>query len=312
MITLLASAALAAIIGMVIRAHALTVVKRIITGWVWLYSAAAPKEDRDGRRGEVSSHLHEMTNTLQKAGLAPGEIAIRMLEIWVMGWVDDMAWCAPFVPEVLADRVKRWSDTLRHFRVPKAMVAGIATLGLMNYSLFSSSNDQPLIAGLFTNGAVIAMTILLWKIKHPLARRIFNSWMGATAVVAVAAMVWVTVNFRLYEIVTFKILMLAMMMVLPVIIVVDKSWRNRLFKSRWWLIPVCWAPIVAGAFAGSLLIVHSVWPLLETLGAMILLALGMFMVCGAFGLAASALCWVGVKGSAGGLRLVASGIRRLR
>jgi len=311
-IALLASAALATIVGMVIRAHALAIVKRIITGWVWLYSAAAPKEIREGRRGEVSSHLHEMTNNLQKAGYPPGEIAVRMFESWVMGGVDDAAWCMPFIPKMLADRVRGWGDVLWHYRAPKAIVAGIATLGLIDFSLAASSNDPPLAAWFITNGVVIGMTILLWQTKRPLARRIFHSWMGATAIAAIVVMAWLTVNFRLYEIVAFKILMLAMMAILPVIIVVDKSWRRRLFKGRWWLIPVCWAPIVAGAFAGSLLISHSFWPLLETLGAMILLALGIFMVCGAFGLASSVLCWLGIRGSGGGLRLAASGLRRLR
>ena len=136
--------------------------------------------------------------------------------------------------------------------------------------------------------------------------------MGATAVAAVAVMVWLTINFRFYEIVTFKILMLAMVVALPVIVVVDKSWRSRLFKSRWWLIPICWAPIIAGAFAGSLLIAHSVKPLLEMWAAMALLAVGMLIVYGAIGLAAYVLCWLGIRGSAGGLWLMATVIHRLR
>jgi len=306
MIKFLAYSVLAAIIGIFISTHALTITKHIVMAWVWLYSAIAPKEDRDGRR--------ELINTHQKAGYAPREIAVRVLECGVIGMVDDMAWCIPFVPERLADladRIKGRSDTLRHYRIPNAMIAGVATLGLMNYSFFSS-NNQTLIDWLIMNGIVVVITVLLWKIRHPLVQRIFYSWMGVVIVAAIAVMVWVSIQYRLYEIMTFKTLMLAMVAVSPVIIVVDKSWRQRLFKGRWWRIVVCWAAIIAGSFAGSLLITHSIKPLLEMLAAMALFAVGMFIVCGIIGLAAYGLCWIGIRGSAGGLRLVASAIRRLR
>jgi hypothetical protein len=280
-------------------------------GWVWLYSAIAPKEDRDGRREEVLSHIYELITTNQKAGYAPGEIAIRILERWVMGMVDDIAWCMPFIPGVLADKVKGWGDTLRHYKMPSAMIAGVATLGLMNYSFFSS-NNQTFINWLISNGIVVVITVLLWQIKHPLVRRIFYSWMGIAMLAAVAGMVWVSIQYRLYEITTFKILMLAMVALFPILIVVDKSWRHRLFRGRWWLIAICWAPIIAGSFAGSLLIAHSVKPLLEMWTVIALLAVSMLIVYGAIGMASYFLCLLGIRGSASGLRLIASGIRRLR
>lgn len=314
MITFLASRVLAAFIVMFISTHALTITKHIVMGWVWLCSAIAPKEDREGRRREVLSHIHELINTYQKAGCAQGEIAIRLLENGVKGMIDDMAWCIPFIPERLvdlADRVKGSSDTLRYYRIPNAMIAGVATLGLMNFSFFSS-NNQTFINWLIANGIVVVTTVLLWKIKHPLVRRIFYSWMGVAMVATIVFMVWVSIQYHLYQIMTFKILMLAMVAVSPVIIVVDKSWRQRFFRSKWWLIVICWAAIIAGVFVGSLVIAHSIKPLLEMLAAMALLVLGIFIVCGVMDLAAYVLCWIGIKGSAGGLRLVASGIHRLR
>ncbi len=312
MIAFLASTVLAVIIGMFIRAHALTITKQIVMGWVRVYSAIAPEENREGRREEVLSDIYEQTNAHRKAGYAPGEIAIRILERWVTGMADDVAWCVPFIPRMLADRVKGRSDALRHYRVPTAMIAGVATLGLMNYSFFSSHNNQTFGTWLFANGVGLAMTVLLWKQKHPLARRILYSWMGIAMVAGIAVMAWLTINYRLYEVTTFKVLMLAMVAVLPTIIVVDKSWRNRLFRGRWWLIAICWAPIIAGSFAGSMLIAHDVKPLLEVWAAMALLVVGMLIVYGAIGFAAYVLCWLGIRGSAGGLRLMASGIRRLR
>jgi len=312
MIAFLVSTVLAAIVGMFIRTHALTITKQIVMGWVWLYSAIAPKEDRDGRQAEVLSHLHELINNHQKAGYAPGEIVVRILESWVMGMVDDVAWCIPFVPGVLADRVKGWGDNLRHYRIPAAMIAGVATLGLMNYSFFSSPNNQSFGTWLFANTIGIAITVLLWKYNHPLARRIFQAWIGIAMAGGVAVMGWMTIHYQLYAGMTFKILMLAMVAVLPAIIVVDKSWRQRLFRGRWWLIPICWAPIIAGALAGSLLIAHSIKPLLEMWAAMALLVVGMLIVYGLIALAAYVLCWLGIRGSEGGLRLVAAGIRHLR
>jgi hypothetical protein len=174
MITFLASAISATIVGMFIRAYALTISKQIVMGWVSLYSAVAPKEDRDGRRAEVSSHIFELTDTYQKAGYAPGDIAVRILEIWVMGMMDDLSWCMPFVPGVLADKVKGWGESLLHYRVPNTMIVGVATLGLMNYSFFSSPNSQPFGTWLFANTIGIALTVLLWKFKHPLAPEFFT------------------------------------------------------------------------------------------------------------------------------------------
>ena len=99
---------------------------------------------------------------------------------------------------------------------------------------------------------------------------------------------------------------------IPAVFVVDKSWRNRLFKGRWWLIVLCWALIVAGALAGSWVMAHDVTPLLETWAAMAMLAVGLLMGFGALTLVAGVACWLGIRGSSGGLRMVASGIRRLR
>jgi hypothetical protein len=124
-------------------------------------------------------------------------------------------------------------------------------------------------------------------------------------------MVWMTTHYHLYTSVTFKILMLALVAMLPAIIVVDKSWSNHLFRGRWWLIAICWAAIIAGSIAGSLLVAHSVKPLLEMWATMALLVVGMFIVYGAILLAAYVLCLLGIRGSAGGLLLLASGIRRL-
>jgi hypothetical protein len=311
MIAFLVSAVLAAMVAMVVRAHALTITRRIVMGWVWLYSAAAPKEDGDGRRAEILSHLHELTSDYQKAGYAPGEIAVRLLETWAMGMVDDVKWCMPFVPGVLADRLKGWGSSLQNYRIPATMIAGVGTLGLLNYSFFNSPNNHSFASWLSANAVGVAVAILLWKHHHPLARRIFQAWMGIAMVGAAAVLAWMIIHYQLYAITTFKVLMLAIVAILPTAVVVDRSWRRRIFGGRVWLVPICWAPIVAGALAGSLLIAHSIKPLLEMWGVMALMAVGVLIVSCLVALAGYVLCWLGIRGSAGGLRLLGAGIRHL-
>lgn len=314
MTAFIASRILAEFVVAFVNAHALPIANRIVIGWVWLYSAIAPKEDREGRRAEVLSHRHDLIDFYRGKGYTSREIAVLTLENMVRGGVDDMAWSILFIPNRLtglADRVKDQSEALRHYRIPSAMIAGVATLGLINYALFSSDN-RTLIHWLIANGIVVVITALLWKSRHPLVKRILYSWIGAAIVAAIAGMVWVSIQYHLYETMTFKTFLLAMVAVSPVIIVVDKSWRQRFFRGKWWLFIVCWAPFIAGSFVGSLLISGSIQPLLDMLGVIGMLALGMVILGGIIVLAAYGLCWIGIKGSAGGLHIVASGIRRLR
>ncbi|MBA7481480.1 hypothetical protein ES707_16954 [subsurface metagenome] len=299
------------IIGILVKTYLLPIVMRIVALRNWLY-VVLKSEEGEEHREEIMADIRDEIACYRLDGDSNDSIAVKIFIRLAKGMPSDTVGLMPFVPAMVSDKVNRWGDTLRHYRVPTAMIVGVATLGLMNYSFFSSPNNQAIGHWLLMNGIIIVMTILLWKLKHPLARRILNTWIGIAIVACIAIMAWLTINYRLYEIMTFKVLMLAMVAVLPTIIVVDKSWRNRLFGGRWWLIAVCWAPIIAGVFAGSLLVSHSVKPLLEMWAVMALLAVGMFIVYGAIGLAAYVLCLLGIRGSAGGLRLVASGIRHLR
>jgi len=302
---------LSIIIGILVKAYALPIVLRIVGIRNWLYGIFASEEGK-AHGEEMLANLPDEIAYYRLEAHSNEVIAARILFRLVAGLPDDIAMWTPSAPARFADRVIGWSATLRHYRIPTAMIVGVATLGLMNYSFFSSHNDRTIGNWFLMNSVVSVMTILLWKLKHPLVRRILNTWIGLAIVAGIAIMMWLTINYRLYETMTFKILMLAMVAVLPTIIVVDKSWRNRLFKGRWWLIAVCWVPIIAGSFVGSLLLAHDVKPLLEMWAAMGLLAVGMFIIYGATGLAAYILCLLGVRGGAVGLRLVASGIRRLR
>ncbi len=302
---------LSALVGITVRAYALPIVKRIVAIRNWLCVVFA-SEEGEAHSEEMLANLPDEIAYYRLDGDSNDVIAARIFFRLVMGLPGDIAMWAPSIPALFVDKIVGWNETLRHSRVPAAMIAGVAVLGPVNYSYFSSQSNLTVGSWLLVNCIGIIMTIVMWKHKHPLARRIFHAWMGIAMAGGVGALVWMTVQYRLYEIMTFKVLLLAMVAVLPAIIVVDKSWRNRLFRGRWWLIAICWAPIIAGSLAGSMLIAHDVKPLLETWATMALLVVGMFIVYGGIVLASYVLCWLGIRGSAGGLRLVASGIRRLR
>lgn len=307
---MLLSISLSIIIGILVKAYALPIVLRIVGTRNWLYGIFSSEEGK-AYGEEMLANLPDEIAYYRLQNHSNEVIAAKILFRIVTGLPDDIAIWAPSAAARFADRVAGWSATMRHYRIPTAMIVGVATLGLMNYSFFSSRSNQTIGSWVLMNSIIIVMTILLWKLKHPLVRRILNTWIGLAIVAGIATMMWLTINYRLYETMTFKILVLAIVALLPTIIVVDKSWRNRLFRGRWWLIAVCWVPIIAGSFVGSLLLAHDVKPLLEMWAAMGLLAVGMFIIYGATGLAAYIVCLLGVRGGAVGLRLVASGIRRL-
>jgi len=299
------------LIGLVLKAYALPFALRIVAIRNWLCVAFASEEGK-AQREEMLANLPDEIANYRFEGDSSDVIATKIILRVVTGLPSDMAIWAPFVPALLVDKIVGWSETLRLYRIPAVMIAGVAILLPMNYSFFIIPNEQALGTKIFANFFDILIIALLWNRAHPLARRIFNSLMGISMIGAVAFMAWMTIQSRFYETITFQLFMLAIISFLPTIIVVDKSQRNRLFKGKWWLIVLCWSPIIAGALVGCWLMAGSVWPLLEVWAAIALFMVMLLIFHGVLALAAFALCWAGIRGSAGGLRLVASGIRRLR
>ncbi|MCJ7744295.1 MAG: hypothetical protein MUO99_07045 [Dehalococcoidales bacterium] len=298
-------------IGIAVKAYALPIVLRIVAIRDWIYRAL-PSQEGKVHSEDMLANLPDEIAYYRLQGDSNEVIAARILLRLVSGLPGDLAiWAFPLLA-LFVGKIARWSDTLRRYKIPSAMVAGVGTLALMNYSLFSSQSNPATGTWLLANGTVIAITVLIWKRNHPLARRIFNIWMGMAIAASLGFMVWLTINYRLHEITTFKVFMLAMLAASPAIIVADESWRKRVFGRKWWLIVICWAGILAGVSVGSLLIAHDVKLLLVTWAVMALLVAGLFTVGGVAALAGYVLCWLGIRGGAGGLRLLASGIRRLR
>jgi hypothetical protein len=295
---------------MIAKIYALPIVLRTARVRNRLYRAFASEEGK-AHSEDMLANLPDEITYYRLQGDPNEVIAARILLRLLTGLRGDLASWAPGIFPLLANKITEWSTVLRYCKIPSPMIAGVATLTLMNYSLFGSQGNPTTGTCVLVNGMVIAMVVLIWKRKHPVARRIFNIWMGITITAGITIMIWLTINHGLYEILTFKVFMLAMAATLPTIVVVDKSWRKRLFKNRWWLIIICWAPIVAGACVGSYLITGAVRPLLQIWAVMVLLTAGLFIVCGTAAFGAHILCWLGIRGGASALQLVASNIRRL-
>jgi hypothetical protein len=302
---------LSIIVGIVVRAYALPIVIRIARARHWIYMKLGSIEEKE-RSEETLANIPDEIALYRSGGDQNDVIAIKIfLHLMRELPVDILSW-VPFVPDSFVDKIVGWGNALQHYRIPTAMIAGVATLGLMNYSFFISPANQTWLVKLTANLVIITFIALVWKLKHPIAQRIFYSWMGVSMAAGIGFIVWITIRYHLYEILTFKILMFAIFTVLPTIIVIDKSLRHRIFKDNWWLIAIFWAGIVIVSFGGAFVVAHSFKPLLEMLAAMGILLAGFFLAIGAITLAAWALCLLGVKGSAAGLRILASGIRRLR
>lgn len=309
-VAFLATTFLAAIIGIFIKLHALVFTRKIVVGWVWLYSSFAPEETREGRRGEVLSHIHELIKDYQEEGYAPSEIAGRLLEKCALGMPDDMAWCAPFVPAKLADAFDQLSGIMRHWPIPSALIAAVVYLGLANYSFLINPSSFTFSEWLMRNGMIIPVIVLLSYQKHAIARKVLYTLIGVSMAVMAGFIVWMLVQNHLYEIAQIRLFLLAVVAALPMNVVIDKTWRSR-FKGKWWLFELYWSPIIGAGMLGSWLITGSILPFFILWLGIGLSGFALILMWGAIGLAAFAACWAGIRGSAGGLRLVAAGLRRL-
>ena len=70
---------LAPVVLLVVNAFALSVVMFIVKAWTRLYTMAAPEHERESRRAEATSVLHEQRSASRAEGYKPAEVAIRVL-----------------------------------------------------------------------------------------------------------------------------------------------------------------------------------------------------------------------------------------
>ena len=123
---------LAPIVLIVVNAFALSVVTFIVKAWTRLYTMAAPEHERECRRSEADSVLHEQHSTSRAEGYKPAEAAVRVLFRMALRVRSDMAWLVPYLPTTLAERLAKGGDALSRVRTPTRLVSTLAVLGLMN------------------------------------------------------------------------------------------------------------------------------------------------------------------------------------
>lgn len=298
---------LAPIVLIIVSALALSAVTFIVKGWTRLYTIAAPEHERESRRAEADSVLHEERSAFRAEGYKPAEVAVRVLLRMALRVRSDMAWLAPYLPTALAERLAKGDDALSRVRTPTRMVSSLAVLGLMNWSFYMSDDDLTWMGWLLLNVGMLAMFVVMWNDQRRWARRVLYSLTGLATVMATGVVVWVTFQYRLYEIPLFYQYVLAMLPVLLAMVVADKSIRVRFFRDRWWPVFVCWF-LMAVASLGAALISNltafvTAWKLMAAIVLALVTATAIFTV-GTF------LVWyVGTRVIALGMRQAARGIR---
>jgi hypothetical protein len=297
--------------GLGVKAYLLDVVKAVVLGWVWLYTTCA-SERGERQRLLIESFLHDEIAYLEDQGYTPAEIAVRIIGHWVRGLPSDAKWGLPFYREMFGRKLLGWSDAVRYFRTPKYVIPTLATLGIMNWAYYDSQNGRPLLGWFGINAVTICMAVLIFNYKRPLVRRILNGLFGTGILSMIGFVVWMTVRYRAYELHDFWAILFAMAALSPVIVVVDKSWRTRLFRGRWWLVIVSWVLIFAASLGSSQAMTGGVKSFFEVWAFAAILVVSMLFVVGIFTLATGALWHGGIKGTAAGLRLISAGLQRRR
>ena len=298
---------LAPIVLIVVSALALSVVTFIVKGWIRLYTIVAPEHERESRRAEADSVLHEERSTSRAEGYKPAEVAVRVLLRMALRVRSDMAWLAPYLPTALAERLAKGDDALSRVRTPTRMVSSLAVLGLMNWSFYVSGDQLSWMGWLLLNVGMLAMIVVMWNDQRRWARRVLYSLTGLATVMATGVVVWVTFQYRLYEFPFFYQYVLAVLPVLPAMVVADKSFRVRFFRDRWWPVFVCWFLMAVASLGAALMSNLTAFVTAWTLMAAIIMAL--VTVTAIFAVGAFLVWFVGSKVIALGLRQAARGIR---
>ena len=211
----------------------------------------------------------------------------------------------------LAQRLVKGSAALSQVRTPVRLISSVGMLGLMNWLYYMSEDELSGIEWLSLNIGLIAVIAVMWNEHHSWARLVIRVFLGLTAVIMVGVLVWVAVQYRLYEIPLFYQYMLAMVPGPLVIGVASKECRSRFFKGRWWPVIACWA-LIAAISLGIAVLTESLKAFLTVWGMMALVLLSLSILCGIAVIGALLLWFIGTRATAGVMWLLAAGILRLR
>ena len=298
---------------LVVLAFALPMVRSLVKAWTWLYTSVAPVVVRGPRCAEVLSDLHEHIEDSRAEGHRPAEIAVQVLLRMLCGIKDDLAWSAPYLPNAMEERLERGGETLSRFRTPTVVITSLALFSMLNVSFFVSDGDKLWTQFLGMNVSACGVIIVMHNQQRTWARRILHSYLAIATAVLVGVLVWVVLHYRLYEMPGFYQLMLqAAVAMLPLVLAMSvgsELCRARVFKGRRWPVFGCWGLIAAISFGTAMYLGISTFT--TVWAAMALAGLALVIVCAMFVSCAAVVCYGGLKGGAGCMRLMAAGIRRM-
>ena len=237
----------------------------IVRLWVRIYTVLAPKDDRDSRRDEILSDLHDHREELQQKGHRPVEAAVLILLRMIAGAMDDVAWAWPHLSTILLGRLNIGKTSARRIVTRKVLVMSVACLGFANSLFFAADIDHTLLEWSAHNFGAVLASVLICHQEHPTARRVLNGLIAAAIVSGTVLMAWLVIEHRLYDEALFRQLMLSALPIFVMVIVATKGVRVRAFGGRWWPTVVAWVVIggisitTADHFAGSLTTLLTVW-----------------------------------------------------
>ena len=297
----------------IVRAFALPLARALAKLWTWFYTAAAPRDEQENRRAEVLSDLHEHIADFRAEGYRPDEIALHVICRVVWGMKDDVAWFVPYLPSTLAERFQSGSEFLGRIGTPRSLTTALAVFGMMNMAHFMSDGDKTWIVWVLTNGIILAVTIVNLNQERQWARRIARLYLYVASSAVVCLLLWVTFEFRLYEVHTLGEYtvqpVIAMVPVILMLVVSSETCRVRAFSGRWWPVFALW--IIIGAISLTTAIHAGLTITLMTWAIMASLAAGFIVLCGIFAAGSAVVCFAVLKGSAKCMGLMAVGLRRL-
>ena len=263
---------------------------RIVCLWVRIYTVLAPRDDRDSRRAEILSDLHDHREQLLQEGHRPVEAAVLIFLRMITGAMDDVAWAWPHLGTNLVGKLNSGKISAQRIVTRKVLVLSAACLGFANCLFFAADIDHTLLEWSVHNLGAVLASVLICHQEHPTARRVLNGLMGAAIVSGTALMAWLVVEYRLYDEPLFRQMMLSAMPIFVMVVVGTKGFRVRAFGGRWWPAVVAWVVIggisiaTADHFAGSLTTLLTVW------GFMALVVLSYGLMAAFFGLWLLVVC----------------------
>ena len=231
---------------------------RIVRLWTCIYTALAPRDDRDSRRAEILSDLHDHREHLLLEGHRPVEAAVLIFLRMITGAMDDVAWAWPHFCSILVGKLNSGKFSVQRIVTRKVLVMSVACLGSVNCLFFAADIEHTLLEWSAHNlGAVIA-SVLMCHQEHPTARRVLTGLMGVAIATGTALVAWLVIEYRLYDEPLFRQMMLSALPILVMLVIGTKGFRVRAFGGRWWPALISWVVIggisiaAADHFAGSL------------------------------------------------------------